>query len=90
MRIQTRWFGGLVVALALSGCATAHTQIRPEGPDEFVVVANAPSQSQAYDAAVNDATEHCRKRGRNFLMLEDSRGAQTTDHNEVTVRFQCK
>ena len=79
----------LFLVTVLSSCATAKTEIQPKENGEFVIVATADSKSAAYDAAVAEATEHCRKQGRNFVMLSDSR-TMTNEQSQVTLSFQCK
>jgi hypothetical protein len=62
-----RFISAIVVGLVLVGCAS--TRILPKDDGTYLIVANSASESRAYDAALDDAKEHCEKQGRQFTMI---------------------
>ena len=62
----------LAVAMAgASGCSTAKTHIIARESGDYVVIANSPSESHAYDGAINDATDYCKTQGKRFVMVTE-------------------
>jgi hypothetical protein len=68
-----RWVGiGLCMGLLeLGSCASAKTRIFPREGGDYLLVASSYSESAAYDAAVEDGTEYCRKQGKTFVMVDE-------------------
>ncbi|OFZ18617.1 MAG: hypothetical protein A2X94_01620 [Bdellovibrionales bacterium GWB1_55_8] len=61
----------LVLMLSISGCASATTRIFPKENGDYMIVSSSYSESSAYDGALDDATDHCTKQGRAFVMVDE-------------------
>jgi len=75
------WIGILSALGVVSGCATAKTRILPRQDGAQVIIAQSYSEADAYDAALRDATEHCKKSGQRFVIVEERTQYQGIDKN---------
>jgi hypothetical protein len=59
----------LLLVTLLSGCCSARTQILPK-ENGFLALAHSDSESCAFEECQKKAEEHCRARGKRFVLVK--------------------